>query len=413
MSLASYDGRVIVHGNSGIARLTRALLAFTVFCGGFVFMEPAPYEFAFALLCCALLVKGLRIPALLGIPILCLALWTCGGLLSIAANGAGTREFTYIAISAYLGVTTVIIAAMVRETPERTTATIRSAWLMAAFVTAFAGVMGYFHLIPGSSQFELFGRARGMFKDPNVFSPFLIFPVLLLLQNMLTERAAKVFTSAAFLSLLLAGILLSFSRASWGHLIFSGALMAALMFMTSRTNRLRVRIIGGGILGLCLAGMLLAALLAMPGVAEVFLARAELFQDYDAGTFGRFGTQLRALPELLRDPFGFGPYGFGERYEQDPHNVYLNAFATYGWLGGMSYLLLVLTTLAAGLRTVLIRTPWQQFQIAAFATYAGVAFEGVVIDTDHWRHYFLLAGLVWGLAVASYDYRARGGGALQ
>jgi hypothetical protein len=27
-----------------------------------------------------------------------------------------------------------------------------------------------------------------------------------------------------------------------------------------------------------------------------------------------------------------------------------------------------------------------------------------VIDTDHWRHYFLLVGLVWGLFVATERY---------
>lgn len=406
MSLASLPEGA-ARGNAGIARLARVLLAFTVFCGAFVFMEPAPYEFAFALLCCALLVKGLRVPALLGLPIICLALWICGGILSMAANGAGAEEITYMAISAYLAVTTIVFAALMAEDPERNAATIRSAWLAGAFITATAGVAGYFHLLPGSDQFVLFGRARGMFKDPNVFAPFLVFPALLLLQDMLAGSARKLLTSGMLMLLLVAGILLSLSRASWGHLLFSGALMAGLMFLTSTTNRLRVRMVGAGIFGLCLAGALLAGLLAIPGVADVFLARAELFQDYDAGTFGRFGTQLRALPELLSDPFGFGPYGFGRIYGQDPHNVFLNGLATYGWIGGLSYLLFVLTTLAAGARTVLIRTPWQQFQIAAFATYTGASLEGMVIDTDHWRHYFLLAGLVWGLAIASYGYRAR------
>lgn len=406
MSAASLQDGAL-RSNAGVSRLARVLLAFAVFCGGFVFIEPAPYEFAFALLCYVLLVKGLRIPALLGLPVIALALWICGGLFSTAANGGGTREIVYIGISAYLAVSMIVFAAIIAETPQRAAATIRAAWLAAAFVTASAGIIGYFHLLPGSGQFELYGRARGMFKDPNVFAPFLIFPVLLLLQDMLTGRARKLVTSGGLMLILLAGILLSLSRASWGHLILSTGIMAALMFLTSDTNRLRVRIVGAGLFGLCLAGALLAGLMAVPGVAEALMSRAELLQDYDAGAFGRFGAQIRALPELMRAPLGFGPYGFGALYGQDPHNVYLNAFASYGWPGGLSYLLLVLATLAAGLRSVLIRTPWRQFQIAAFAAYAGVALEGAVIDTDHWRHYFLLAGLVWGLAAASFEHRAR------
>ncbi|MDH3602854.1 MAG: O-antigen ligase domain-containing protein, partial [Candidatus Tectomicrobia bacterium] len=49
---------------------------------------------------------------------------------------------------------------------------------------------------------------------------------------------------------------------------------------------------------------------------------------------------------------------------------------------------------------------WQNFHIAAYATYVGASLEGLVIDTDHWRHYFLLAGLVWGLCAATRDYQS-------
>jgi hypothetical protein len=30
--------------------------------------------------------------------------------------------------------------------------------------------------------------------------------------------------------------------------------------------------------------------------------------------------------------------------------------------------------------------------------------EGFVIDTDHWRHFFLLLGMIWGLAAATFNY---------
>ena len=58
---------------------------------------------------------------------------------------------------------------------------------------------------------------------------------------------------------------------------------------------------------------------------------------------------------------------------------------------------LVFSTLAFGLRAALVRTPWQQMTIVVFAAYFGVATESFIIDTDHWRHNFLLLGLLWGL----------------
>jgi len=46
-------------------------------------------------------------------------------------------------------------------------------------------------------------------------------------------------------------------------------------------------------------------------------------------------------------------------------------------------------------------TPWQPYLITAVAAFAGEMAEGVVIDTDHWRHFYLLLGMVWGLAAAT------------
>jgi hypothetical protein len=87
--------------------------------------------------------------------------------------------------------------------------------------------------------------------------------------------------------------------------------------------------------------------------------------------------------------------------------VYLNAFASYGWLGGFSYFLLTLTTLFVGFRALTVRTPWQPYLLLALAAYVGSAFEGIVIDTDHWRHYYLLLGMIWGLAIATTRATAR------
>jgi hypothetical protein len=38
----------------------------------------------------------------------------------------------------------------------------------------------------------------------------------------------------------------------------------------------------------------------------------------------------------------------------------------------------------------------------------------MIIDIDHWRHYFLILGLLWGLMAASLPYRLpmRTGGSL-
>jgi hypothetical protein len=108
-----------------------------------------------------------------------------------------------------------------------------------------------------------------------------------------------------------------------------------------------------------------------------------------------------ALTAVLNFPYGMGPFEFARVHGLQQHNMYLQAFLVYGWLGAMAYLLLLVTTLVVGLRNALVRTPWQPCLITAIATFAGEMAEGIVIDTDHWRHFYLLLGMIWGLAAAT------------
>jgi hypothetical protein len=54
---------------------------------------------------------------------------------------------------------------------------------------------------------------------------------------------------------------------------------------------------------------------------------------------------------------------------------------------------------------VFVRTPWQPTYHVIYAAFLGVAGESAIIDIDHWRHYFLILGVLWGLMAASWSYR--------
>jgi hypothetical protein len=38
--------------------------------------------------------------------------------------------------------------------------------------------------------------------------------------------------------------------------------------------------------------------------------------------------------------------------------------------------------------------------IPLIATFTMLVGESAIIDSDHWRHYYLLIGLIWGVATA-------------
>jgi len=143
-------------------------------------------------------------------------------------------------------------------------------------------------------------------------------------------------------------------------------------------------------------------LLSFSSISTMFTERAQLIQSYDVGSGGRFQLQELAIGSVLNFPGGMGPFEFSRVNGLQQHNVYLQAFLVYGWGGAMAYILLLLSTVLTGLRAVFVRTPWQPYLITAIAAFIGEMAEGFVIDTDHWRHFFLLLGMVWGLAAATF-----------
>ena len=143
--------------------------------------------------------------------------------------------------------------------------------------------------------------------------------------------------------------------------------------------------------------MLLALILSIDAVGSLFQERASLVQSYDAGPQGRFGRHLAGFLLMLDFPFGIGPMQFTQYFTEDPHNSFLDAFVAGGWLGGITHFLLMLVTLAFGFREVFRRAPWQRTYIAVYATFAAEVGESYIIDVQHWRHFYLLIGVIWGL----------------
>jgi hypothetical protein len=91
-----------------------------------------------------------------------------------------------------------------------------------------------------------------------------------------------------------------------------------------------------------LAAVAVAGALSVTDIADRFEDRAQLTKDYDEGVTGRFGNQLRSIPMLIERPNGFGPLRFRLFFGLEPHNSYIGGFANGGWIGGFSFLFLVL-----------------------------------------------------------------------
>jgi O-antigen ligase len=399
------DGRVFAAPKLSTEALRGVLLWAMGFAGGFVFIEPSPYEIVALVSILLFALTGLSLrPALMPLALLLIAL-NLGYAIAVVQVVDESKAVTWVYVSAFLAVTAVFYAAVLSHNTEQRVGRLLRGYVAAALVASLVGSAAYFHLFGGISDvFLLYGRARGTFNDPNVLGAFLVLPGLLLFRRILTGRASEVIGSGTLLLAILAGLFLSFSRAAWGQFVFSALVVMAIGFVTTRSMSQRVRIILVAGLGALVVVLFIAALLSIPQVADVFGERASLDQSYDVGHFGRFGRYLLGADLGLERPFGIGPLQFWRFFGEDPHNTYLNAFMSGGWLSGFAYLTLTAITLVNATRFLRAPTPWQPTYQVIYAAFLGVAAESAIIDIDHWRHYFLILGALWGMMVASRPY---------
>jgi O-antigen ligase len=207
--------------------------------------------------------------------------------------------------------------------------------------------------------------------------------------------------AAAGMIVIAGGLFLSFSRGAWGHFAASAAIFFALSYVTRRSVSERARIVAFAVIACIALVLLVLALLSLPQVSVLFEERSRLMQSYDAESTGRFGRHILGALLMLDHPFGIGPMQFTTYFSEDPHNSVLAAFAAGGWLAGLAYIALIVSTVVAGFRQAFVRSPLQQRYIAVYATFLGAVGESYIIDVLHWRHFFMLIGVLWGLMVAS------------
>jgi O-antigen ligase len=384
-------------------RMLRTVLFLAVLASSVAFIEPSPHDALVGLLGLCCLAAGVRFERLIALPFLLLVVMNVAGL-SAYFNAVGQEgTLQYVATSLYLAVAGMLFASLFSAPDPRRLELMRTAYVITAVAAALLGTAAYFR-IPGMGIFLVEERAAGPFKDPNVFAPFLVWPALALAERLLRERFRLV--DLAALAAILVGLLLSFSRGAWFHFAVSAALVIFLCYVTApnQTMRLRISLLTG--ISLAVLAAALVTILSIPSVSSMLAERAHLFNSYDVGAGGRFTLQQLAVSAVLDYPNGMGPLEFGRINGLQQHNVYLQAFLVYGWAGAMAYLLLVGTTLAVGLRASFLRTPFQPYMITATGAFFGEMAEGFIIDTDHWRHFWLMMGLMWGMFVAAQRHMA-------
>ena len=388
-------------------RFVDLTFALFILCGMIAIVEPSPYDLVSLITIPLWFVGGFRISRAL-VPFMALIFtYNLGGFLALIPWWNEPDPTLFMYQSLYLAITAVFFAMYFGEHTQERGELCLKAFTLSTLICAVLGIVGYFDAGGLGEYFSKYGRASGTFKDPNVFGSYLVMGGLYLVHNIVQGRTRHLLLSLLMLLVISAGVLLSFSRGSWGAFVIGIVLTVGLAYATAQTPAMRWRITWMTMLAVGLAVLGLMALLSLDSTREFFIQRAAVTQEYDGGETGRFGNQLRSLPMLLDRPNGFGPLHFRLIFDLEPHNSYINSFASYGWLGGFSFFLLVGITTFVGFRLCLLRTPFQQLAQVFWPSLLVFLIQGLQIDIDHWRHVYLMLGAVWGLEGARFMWLAR------
>ncbi|WP_375461189.1 O-antigen ligase family protein [uncultured Enterovirga sp.] len=380
------------------------LFGLFIFFTCFTFLRPSPYDFAAIPAMLVWLALGIRLhkAAIVFLaPLILYHLGLISGLLPYLDEPEPTL-WTFQSI--YLMVTCIFFVMFFSDDAERRFDFGVKAYVASCIFAAGAGILSYFQAT--GILFTMDGRAAGVFEDPNVLGSFLVLGVLFLLRGLLTGESRHPIVSGAMILFIATAIFLSFSRGSWGALA-AGTLLTVAFTFRSSVARIRRRIAILAAVGLFFGAGALAGLLSVGTVAETFVDRFTLTKDYDEGVTGRFGNQMRSIPLLAERPLGFGPLRFRLRFGLEPHNSYIGGFANGGWLGGFAFIGMVLVTAFVGLRLCLVPSPYRGRAQVVVPAVLMFFLQALQIDIDHWRHVYIMLGMVWGLECARVRWMAQ------
>lgn len=390
-----------VHGEVTLAgrampRMIAVLLALVIGTSSYVVIEPAPSDLLFAVLFLAFLAsRSVRKPIDLN-PVLSLSLllFVLGHLTSMYALEDVPRAVFYTAVTAYLLVLWYMIVALVENYGMTAVGLIRSAFLFAAVIAVTIGLL--VPVFPGLEDGlglrpALGPRVQGAFKDPNVYAPFLGAALMLVLNDLMTRRLSLL--PIALLSLFAIGILSSFSRGGYVNLSVALATFAAVhVVLVHRLQWLNRGVMIVIVVAAVVVPVLLVYVESM-GLEHFFFRRMQL-QSYDSG---RFSAQIDAILTFGEVPMGIGPGQSEYAFPISTHNLYLRVAGENGILGIVGWFLFLLTTLWICLRGVARRGPFCDMYAVSLAILVGILVQSLVIDTLHWRHFFLFLALPIGL----------------
>lgn len=377
---------------AGWLALERPLAAFVLAFAllGIVRVEPAPVDAVFALLIVASFATRAprpQVPIFVAMPLAGLLLMN---LLSTVNAINLHRAVKFGATTTYMIVLAVWLSWVFMD----------RVWVHVGYrtyviVAAICGALGPVILFaPGVPHRDFFiyggARAKVLFKDPNVYSAFLVPAGIFLLEELSTPRLLqwrKSVLVGAFACVCL-GVVVAYSRAGWLDFV----LAVAVLLTVQACRRRGIQVAAKTILVVAIGAIAGFLLLLQTGSIRFLEERSHL-QAYDST---RFSTQSSAFSDMTRHLLGYGPGQTEYQLPISTHSSFARAAFEQGLVGITLLCLVFGGTLFCAL--ILARRQWDFHGVGTaglLGIWIGQVANSFFIDTLHWRHLWIMAGLIW------------------
>jgi len=352
--------------------------------------EPAPADVVFAvLITVGAITSRFRLRRVIPGAVLLVGAYLALNLVAAVGAADPQRAVSFLAITFYVACFGLWLAAYV--TSSAIARRITRCYVGAAVASALVSTLAVLVPFPGHELFTRIGRAEGLFKDPNVFGPFLVPAALIVLEEILTPRllSARRAMKVVLFFVLSLGVLFSYSRAAWLNLVVG--LLVVLVIVSFRRGGGRRAARALAVVLVALASV--AAVVAFSGSLSFLEQRAKVHQSYDSG---RFRGQSESITWALQSPFGIGPGQYERRAHIAAHSLYARSLAEEGVPGLLAILVLMFATLGWGVRNAIRGHDTYGIGSAALlGAWLGILLNGAFVDTLHWRHLWFVAALIW------------------
>ena len=382
------------------------LLAGTMLLGIYVNVEPAPFDVAIAGLGLVLLARGrLSFPGGARIPMVLLTGFGIANLLSLAVMRHPEVGFSFAGITAYLVAFWVLVVAALGRGRTSTLDAVLWGYAVSGAVVGAVGIATFLGLPGLKPVLAPTGRFVALFKDPNVCGAYLVPAAAIALAALIGRQTRRRLLCVAAIAVCAGGAFLSFSRAAWINLGVTFGVFFVLFSFANALSRTWWRTVLFFPLVVVLLSLHAYQLASVPDVHDMFALRFGM-QSYDAA---RFATQSHALHTAVHNPLGLGPGSTEGAFSLAAHSTYVRALVENGVLGALSlFAFMVVSCGRAMWYAVVSRQTLDRLRFAVVtAVLCGMYVEAAVIDTVHWRHFWLFLALAWCPAPATVRRSAR------